>query len=401
MRWGNLTKFLVTALAISFAFAYYIMPLALSIKQGLDLQGGTHVVLEAVDTPEAKVSDDAVQSVVKIIERRINELGLTEPIVQRQGERRIIVELPGVKDPEKAIELLGKTALLEFQDPTGKIVLTGKDLKNAQAQKDQNGRNLVAIEFTDEGSKMFADLTAKNIGKPIAILLDKQVLTSPTVEEAITGGKAVITGNRTIEEAQRLAILLRSGSLPVKVDMIETRTVGPSLGADSKEKSMQAFAMGLAAIVVFMLLYYRMSGVVANIALLLYVLLTLLSMKVLNATLTLPGIAGVILSIGMAVDANVLIFERFKEETRNGKTLRAAMDTGFARAFDTILDGNLTTMFAAIVLFILGSGPIKGFAVTLIIGNIISMFTAVTVTRFLLRSLIHANVFKSSKFFGA
>ena len=401
MRWGNLTKFLIVALAIISVFGIYISPLALSIKQGLDLQGGTHVVLEAVDTPEAKVDDDTVQRVVKIIERRINELGLTEPIIQRQGDRRIIVELPGVKDPEKAIELLGKTALLEFQDESGITVLTGKDLKDARAQIDQGKRNLVAIEFTDQGGKAFAELTSKNVGKHIAILLDKQILTNPTVEEPITGGKAVITGNRTIEEAERVAILLRSGSLPVKVDMIETRTVGPTLGEDSKAKSMNAFAMGLSAILLFMLLYYRMSGFVANVALLLYVLLTLSTMKMLNATLTLPGIAGIILSIGMAVDANVLIFERFKEELRNGKTLRSAMDTGFTKAFDTILDGNLTTMFAAIVLFFLGTGPIKGFAITLIIGNIISMFTAVTVTRFMLRSLIHANVFKSGKFFGA
>lgn len=396
-----MAKFLVITLAIIIAFGMYILPLSLSVKQGLDLQGGTHIVLEAVDTPEAKVDDDAVQRVLKIIERRINELGLTEPIVQRQGDRRIIVELPGIKDPEKAIELLGKTALLEFQDESGTTVLTGKDLKDARAQIDQGKRNLVALEFTDQGGKAFGELTKKNVGKRIAILLDKQMLTNPTVEEPITGGKAVITGQRTIEEAERIAILLRSGSLPVKVDMIETRTVGPTLGADSKAKSMQAFAMGLAAIVLFMLLYYRMSGFVANIALLLYVLLTMLTMKLLNATLTLPGIAGIILSIGMAVDANVLIFERFKEEIREGKTLRAAMDTGFSKAFDTILDGNLTTMIAAVVLFFLGTGPIKGFAITLIIGNIISMFTAVTVTRFLMRSLIHSNALKSSKFFGA
>ena len=396
-----MTKFLVTAMAIILVFGFYISPLALSIKQGLDLQGGTHIVLEAVDTPEAKVDDDAVQRVLKIIDRRVNELGLTEPIVQRQGDRRIIVELPGIKDPEKAIEILGKTAMLEFQDESGTTVLTGKDLKDARAQIDQGKRNLVAIEFTNEGGKAFADLTAKNVGKRIAILLDKQMLTNPTVEEPITGGKAVITGNRTLEEAERVAILLRSGSLPVKVDMIETRTVGPTLGADSKEKSVKAFAIGIGAIVVFMLLFYRISGLVANITLLLYVLLLLVSLKVLNATLTLPGIAGIILSIGMAVDANVLIFERFKEEFRTGKTLRSAMDAGFSRAFLTIWDSNLTTLFAAGVLFFLGTGPIKGFAITLGLGIIISMFTAITVTRFMLRSLIHSNLIKSGRAFGA
>lgn len=401
MRWENFTKFLVVVLAILAAAAYYMLPLALSIKQGLDLQGGTHVVLEASDTPEAQVNDDAMQRVVHIIERRINELGLTEPIVQRQGERRIIVELPGVKDPEKAIEMLGRTALMEFQDESGAVVLTGKDLKDAKAQIDQGGQKLVAIEFTDEGAKKFADLTAKNVGKHIAILLDKQVLTNPVVQEAIPSGKAVISGNRTIEEAERLAILLRSGALPVKVDILETRTVGPTLGEDSKAKSMQAFTIGIGAIVFFMLLFYRVSGLVANVTLILYVMLLLAGLKALNATLTLPGIAGIILSMGMAVDANVLIFERFKEEYRNGKTLRAAMDAGFSRAFATILDSNVTTLIAAAVLFFLGTGPIKGFAVTLGLGIVLSMFTAITATRFILRMLIHANVIKNGKLYGA
>lgn len=401
LKWGNLAKFLVIVAVILAVFGYYISPLATSIKQGLDLQGGTHVVLEAIDTPEAKVDEDAVQRVVKIIERRVNELGLTEPIIQRQGDRRIIVELPGVKDPEKAIEMLGKTALLEFQDESHTTVLTGKDLKDAKAQIDQSNRNLVALEFSDEGAQKFADLTAKNIGKHISILLDKQELTSPVVQEVIPSGKAVITGNRSIDEAQRLAILLRSGSLPVKVDIIETRTVGPTLGQDSKEKSKQAFAIGIGAIVVFMLLFYRLSGFVANIALILYVLLLLVSLKMLNATLTLPGIAGIILSMGMAVDANVLIFERFKEEHRAGKTLRAAMDAGFSRAFATIFDSNVTTLIAAAVLFFLGTGPIKGFAITLGLGIILSMLTAITITRFMLKMLMHANIFKNGKIFGA
>lgn len=401
MRWGNLVKFLILILAIIAVSAYYIEPLAFSIRQGLDLQGGTHVVLEAVDTPEAKVDDDAMQRAIKVIERRVNELGLTEPIIQRQGDRRIIVELPGVKDPEKAIDLLGKTALLEFQDEQGNIVLTGKDLKDARAQIEQNNRNVVAIEFTPEGAKKFADLTARNVGHHITILLDKQVLTSPVVEEPIPNGKAVITGSRTIDEAQRLAILLRSGALPVKLDVMEIRTVGPTLGQDSKEKSKLAFTVGVTFILLFMLLYYRLSGFVADVALLVYVMLLLLTLRGLNATLTLPGIAGIILSIGMAVDANVLIFERFKEEFRNGKSLRAAMDAGFSKAFTTIFDSNVTTLFAAAVLFFLGSGTVKGFAITLGIGIVISMFTAITVTRFLLKMLLNANVIKNGKVFGA
>ncbi|MBP2631527.1 MAG: SecD export rane protein [Firmicutes bacterium] len=401
MRKKNFAKLAVIIVAIIGVFCYYISPLAHSIKQGLDLQGGTHVVLEAVDTPEAPVNEDAVQRVVKIIEKRVNELGLTEPIIQRQGERRIIVELPGVKDPEKAIEILGKTAMLEFQDDSGATVMTGQDLKDAKAQIDQSNQNLVALEFSDEGGKKFADLTAKNVGKNIAILLDKQILTNPNVKEAITGGKAVITGSRTIEEAQRLAILLRSGSLPVKVDVIETRTVGPTLGQDSKDKSEFAFAVGIGAVIIFMLVFYHLSGFIANIALMAYVLMTLVALKMLDATLTLPGIAGIILSIGMAVDANVLIFERFKEEYRLGKTLRAAMDAGFSRAFATIIDSHLTTIITATVLFFLGTGTVKGFAITLGLGIVISLITAFAFTQYLLKLLISSNIFKDGRVYGA
>ena len=401
MRSTELTKFLAVMAIIIIGCGYFITPLALSIKQGLDLQGGTHVVMEAVDTPDAKVDEDAVKRVIKIIDKRINELGLTEPIVQRQGERRIIVELPGVKDPEKAIEMIGKTALLEFKDESGKTHLTGKDLKDAKAQIDQAKQNLVALEFSEQGGKIFGELTSKNVGKHIAILLDNQVLTNPVVNEPILGGKAVITGNRTIEEAERIAILLRSGSLPVKIDILETRTVGPSLGDDSKEKSKLAFMVGLIAIASFMIMRYRLAGFVVDVTLLLYVVLLLFCMKMLNATLTLPGIAGIILGMGMAVDANVLIFERFKEEHRMGKTLRASMDAGFTRAFITIFDSNVTTLFASVILFFLGTGPIKGFAVTLTLGVVLSMFTAITVTKFLLKMLMSAGLFKSGKVYGA
>jgi preprotein translocase subunit SecD len=396
-----LTTFVVVVAVILSAFGFGIVPLATHIKQGLDLQGGTHVVLEAVDTPQAKVNNDAVQRAMQIIARRVNELGLTEPIVQRQGSRRIIVELPGVKNPEQAIAMLGKTAMLEFQDENHHTVLTGKDLKDAKAEVDQNNRNLVSLEFSSEGAKKFADLTANNIGKHITILLDKKVLTNPVVQEAIPNGKAVITGNRSLEEAQHLAILLRSGALPVKVKVLETRTVGPTLGQDSKEKSKTAFAIGITAIVVFMLLFYRMSGFVANISLTLYVMLLLGALYALNATMTLPGIAGIILSMGMAVDANVLIFERFKEEYRAGKTLRSAMDAGFSRAFATIVDSNVTTLIAAAVMFFMGTGEVKGFAISLGLGIILSLITAVTVTRFLLKLLMQTNLFKNGKIFGA
>lgn len=378
----------------------YIRPLAGSVKQGLDLQGGTHVVLQAVDTPQLKVNDDAVERASHIIERRVNALGLTEPLVQRQGKDRIIVELPGVKDPEKAINILGKTALLEFKDPSGKTVMTGTDLKDAKASVGNGNQAVVSLEFSDEGGQKFADVTARNIGKQIAITLDGEVLTSPVVQEAIAGGRAQITGSRSMEEAQHLAILLRSGSLPVKLEVIENRTVGPTLGQDSKEASQKAFLIGVAGVFVFMLLFYRLSGLVADIALLLYTMLLLLVMRYLNATLTLPGMAGIILSIGMAVDANVLIFERFKEEIRSGSSLRKAMDMGFSRALVTILDSNITTLMACLVLFYLGTGPVKGFAVTLAIGVVLSMFSAVTVTKFLLQFLINANFTKSPAAFG-
>ena len=242
MRWNEFGKFLIVALAIIGGFCVYISPLANSIKQGLDLQGGTHVVLQAVDTPELKVDDDAVNRSVKVIERRVNELGLTEPVIQRQGKDRIIVELPGVKDPEKAISMLGRTAMLQFKDESGKVVLTGSDLKDAKAQVSQGNQAVVGLEFNDEGGKKFADLTARNVGKKIAIELDGQVLTAPVVQEAITGGHAQISGSRNVEEAEHLAILLRSGSLPVKIEVMENRTVGPTLGRILRTRALRPSA---------------------------------------------------------------------------------------------------------------------------------------------------------------
>ena len=400
MRKDCLGKLLAAIVIIIAVFAMFIEPLALSIRQGLDLQGGTHVVLEAEDTPTAQVNDDAMERVIRIMEKRVNELGLAEPIVQRQGARRIIVELPGVKDPDKAIAVIGKTAMLEFQDEDGNTVLTGTDLKEAHEQTDQQGQNLVGLEFTDEGGKKFAELTMNNVGRRIAILLDGEVLTAPNVKEAITGGKAVITGQRTLQEAHELAILLRSGALPVKVNIIETPTVGPSLGQDSKDKSVFAFAIGLGAVILFMAGFYRLSGIIADISLMAYVILLLAILKLLDATLTLPGVAGIILSIGMAVDANVLIFEHFKEEFLSGKSLRLSMDAGFKRAFTTIFDSNITTIIASIVLFCFGTGSIRGFAITLGLGVVLSMFTAITLTQYMVKNMIAANVFTNPKIYG-
>ena len=403
MRKDSLMKLLGCVIAIVAIFIAFVQPLANSIRQGLDLQGGTHVVLEAEDTDIAKVNDDAMNRVVTIMEKRVNALGLTEPIIQREGERRVIIELPGVKDPDAAIKTIGKTAMLEFKDEEGNTVLTGTDLKDAQASTNQqNGQNVVNLEFTDEGAKKFADLTTKNVGRTISILLDGEVLTAPNVREPILGGKAEISGQRNLEEAQNLAVVLRSGALPAKVNIIGTRTVGPSLGQDSKDKSEFAFAIGLGAVLVFMILFYRLSGFIADIALMAYTMLLLGALYLLDATLTLPGVAGIILSIGMAVDANVLIFEHFKEEYRiQGKTLRLSMDAGFKRAFTTIFDSNITTIIAAGVLFFLGTGTIRGFAITLGLGTLLSMFTAITLTQYMLKLLIASKITENPSAYGA
>lgn len=400
MRTRNMIKFFGAVAIILGVFLTFIYPLANSIKQGLDLQGGTHIVLEAEDTPDAPVTEDSLNRAVSIVERRINEMGLTEPLVQKEGARRIIVELPGEKNPEKAIETIGKTAVMEFKDESGATRLTGKDLKTAKEQIENGNQNVVAIEFTDEGADKFADLTAANVGHKIAILLDGEVLTAPVVNEPITGGKAVITGSRTLEEAKNLAILLRSGALPVKLKVMEVRTIGPSLGQDSKIKSEKAFAIGIVLIMIFLVVVYRMSGIVANVALLVYVLILLSILKYLDATLTLPGIAGIILSMGFAVDANILIFERFKEEVLVGKTLRTSMEAGFKRAFHTILDANVSVMIAAIVLVVMGAGTVKGFAVNLALGLIVSMFTAIIVSRSLLTWFINTNLLTNPWFYG-
>ena len=400
MRTRNMIKFFGAVAIILGVFLTFIYPLANSIKQGLDLQGGTHIVLEAEDTPDAPVTEDSLNRAVSIVERRINEMGLTEPLVQKEGARRIIVELPGEKNPEKAIETIGKTAVMEFKDESGATRLTGKDLKTAKEQIENGNQNVVAIEFTDEGADKFADLTAANVGHKIAILLDGEVLTAPVVNEPITGGKAVITGSRTLEEAKNLAILLRSGALPVKLKVMEVRTIGPSLGQDSKIKSEKAFAIGIVLIMIFLVVVYRMSGIVANVALLVYVLILLSILKYLDATLTLPGIAGIILSMGFAVDANILIFERFKEEVLVGKTLRTSMEAGFKRAFHTILDANVSVMIAAIVLIVMGAGTVKGFAVNLALGLIVSMFTAIIVSRSLLTWFINTNLITNPWFYG-
>ncbi len=384
MRRGNLPWGLIVSVALVVISLVVIMPVKQKIRLGLDLQGGSHILLECVDTPEAPVDSDAVKRVVEIIRNRIDQLGVAEPVIARQGERRVLVQLPGVTDPQRAVEVIGRTALLEFKDENGNTLLTGAHLKNAQVQYDRFGRPVVAISFDEEGAKLFAQATTLNVGKSIGIYLDDNLISNPVVQEPIMGGEAQITGRFTLEEAQNLAILLRAGALPVKVEVIENRSVEPSLGQDSITYGLRAAVVGALLVVVFMIIFYGWLGVLADLALASFAIFFLALFIGLRATLTLPGIAGFIVTVGMAVDANVLIFERIKEEYRAGKTWRASIEAGFNKAFRTILDSNVTTLIAAVMMFYLGSGPVRGLGVTLTLGIICSMFTGIWVTRALI-----------------
>ncbi|KYO63971.1 protein translocase subunit SecD [Thermovenabulum gondwanense] len=380
---------------------YKQAPLSKSIKLGLDLQGGVYVLLEAEPKPGQELNEEKMNSAVEVIRRRVDQLGVAEPLITRQGNTRIRVELPGVKDSQKALEIIGKTASLRFVGPDGTVILTGDNVRDARAIYGQANEPMVSLKLDDTGAKKFAEATKKYFEQPIAILLDEEVISAPVVKAVITNGEAVIEGLESIDRAAELAALIRGGALPVDLVQREVRTVGPTLGADSLAKSVAAGKIGVVLVILFMILYYRLPGFIADIALMIYVMIVLTVFIAIGATLTLPGIAGFILSIGMAVDANVLIFERFKEELRNGKTLRSAIDAGFNRAMLTIFDSNITTIIAAVVLFYFGSGPIKGFAVTLIIGILTSMFTAIVVTRVLLSNIIASKLFVNKKLFSA
>lgn len=392
---------IISAIVVALAFLAYFtyQPIVKNIKLGLDLQGGLHVVLQAQEKAGKTITADTIQKSIGVLEKRVNALGVSEPIIYPQGKDRIVIELAGVKDPEKAVDIIKNTAQLEFWDQTGKVLLTGENLKDAQAKLDSSGKGAsVSLTFDTTGAKLFAAATAANVGKPIAIVLDGKTISAPTVDEAIPNGQAQISGNFTAKEAQDLAVLLRSGALPVSFGIMEKRTVGPTLGSDSLALSVKAGLVGLLAILIFMLGYYRLPGLVADISMVLYSVLVLGTMVVLGVVLTLPGIAAFVLSIGMAVDANVIIYEHIKEELRNGKTLKAAIESGFARAFWTIFDSNLTTLIAAIVLIWFGTGSIKGFAVTLSIGIVASMVVALTFTRYML--VLFADVTKNNKLYG-
>ncbi|MGI5921473.1 MAG: protein translocase subunit SecD [Syntrophomonadaceae bacterium] len=397
----NSSVAIIIAIVVALGMLTYFLvnPILQNLSLGLDLKGGLHVVLEAQETQGEKVTADTIQKSVGILRDRVDKLGVSEPIIYPQGDRRIVVELAGVDDPEQAINVLKNTAQLEFWDQEGNVLVTGKHLKDAQASVKQGGTGAeVNIEFDSEGAKLFAKATAENLNKPIAIVLDKKVISAPNVNDVINNGKAVISGNFTAKEAEDLAVLLRSGALPVSFKIMEKRTVGPTLGSDSLDKSVKAGIMGLIAILIFMLGYYRLPGLIADISMVLYSMLVLGTMALLGSVLTLPGIAAFALSIGMAVDANVIIYERIKEELRWGKTLKAAISAGFDRAFWTIFDSNLTTLIAAVVLMYFGTGPIKGFAVTLSIGIVASMLVALLFVRYLLN--LSADIVTNRKLYG-
>ncbi|MGY0393908.1 MULTISPECIES: protein translocase subunit SecD [unclassified Fusobacterium] len=374
-------------------------------KLGLDLKGGVYVVLEAVPEEGVTIDSEAMDRLIEVLDRRINGLGVAESVVQKAGDTKVIVELPGISNTEDAIKMIGKTALLEFRimnpDGTlGETLLTGGALKKADVSYDNLGRPQIQFEMNQDGAIKFAEITRNNIGKQLAITLDGTIQTAPMINSEIPSGSGVITGNYTVEEAKATATLLNAGALPVKAEIVETRTVGASLGDESIAQSKKAamFAMGLIGI--FMIVFYRLPGIVADIALVIFGLTTFGALNFIDATLTLPGIAGLILSAGMAVDANVIIFERIKEELRLGNTVINGINTGFSKGFVAIFDSNLTTLIITTILFTFGTGPVKGFAVTLTIGTLASMFTAITITKILLLTFVNVFNLKKPELFG-
>lgn len=412
-------KFFAVVLAAVICVGWYVSlagvgpvkPLKDQIKLGLDMVGGVSVLMEAETELKGEELKAAMSQTQLVIENRVNEMGLSEPVVTVEGENRIRVELPGAEDADSAIQMIGHTAQLQFITADGKVILTGNNVKNASATAYKGedlslmGTYTVNLEFDAEGSDLFYEATKRAVDgqivsstpyrpEQIVIILDGQELSAPFVNEAISGGKCQITGNYTSESASDLAALIRGGALPVTLHEVETQNVGPSLGMEAAKISVIAGAIGVFLIMVVMVIFYRGMGVTADIALLLYVLIVLWTIVALKGVLTLPGIAGIILSIGMAVDANVIIFARIKEENASGKSLRVAVEAGFKRAMGTIIDSQVTTVIAAVVLYQMGTGSVKGFALTLLIGIIASIFTAVIVTQ------LYLKLFAQSKAFG-
>ena len=380
-------------------------------KLGLDLVGGSRLVLEAAPT-NGIVTPDMMSSLQFAIENRVNKLGVSETVVQRAGDKRLVVEIPDVSDLNQAKAYLGETAELDFRKPVMKngeaewepTGLTGKDLTKAMLSSNaSNGQWVVDLEFNTEGTKKFANLTKKLVGQPMAIFFNGELQSAPVIREPITGGRAQISGGDNgfaIEEAKKMVDLLNAGALPVPAKIIEENTVGPTLGADSIAKSRVAGAIGLGFVMIFMAIYYRAPGLIADLALIIYGVMLFAIFKAVPVTLTLAGIAGFILSIGMAVDANILIFERTKEELRAGRTLFTAINSGFDRAFTSIFDSNMTTIITCTILYCLGTSIVKGFALTLAIGVIVSMFSAITITKNFMHLIFGTGKLENPAMFG-
>lgn len=451
----RITKLLIVVVVAVLAAIYIVWPDSPGInllgiqkqfvtRLGLDLVGGVQALLEADLPPGTQLESGAMDAATDVVSNRVNGLGLNEAVVQRAGDTRIVVELPGEKDPEKALATIKQTGLLEFVDfsslseqealslvntrinttlgtadsvgNTGDItttvpvtltfptVMTGAELESVLVEN-QNGQYFVTFTLSNEGAKTFADFTSSHIGKVLAIVVDKRVFSTPSIKDAITTGRGQISGNYTVDSANALAIQLRYGSLPVPLKVVETRTVGPTLGQDSLRRSMVAGLIGFAIIILFMALFYRLPGLMADVAMLVFALVLFAIFRLIPVTLTLPGIAGLMLSIGSALDANILIFERIKEELRSGKPLRQAVDLGFRRAWSSIRDSNAATLLTSLILFWFGSTYgatiVKGFSITLALGVAVSLFTALVVTRLLMEVVVSTLKSKDyAKWFG-
>ena len=361
----------------------YLKPWGDAISLGLDLRGGVYTVYQAEDNGDPDF-DTKMESTVSILTSRLTRQGFTEATVTRQGSDRIRVEIPNVSDPNQILTIIGTPAQLYFVDEDGNNLMEGSMVKNAQAAQDQDGKPCIAFELTDEGAKIFAEATAANLGKTISITLDGETISRATVNTVIAGGKGEITGNFTADEAKNLATLILSGALPLNLTQLEVSAISATLGVEALDRAIQAGLIGVILVMLFMLFRYRLCGLVADIALTIYIMIVVLLLALTGAQLTLPGVAGIILGIGMAVDANVVIFERIREEAKVGRPIGSAVRKGFSNALSAIIDSNVTTIIAAVVLYAFGTGSVRGFALTLGIGVATSLFTAVFVTHKLL-----------------
>lgn len=361
----------------------YLKPWGDAISLGLDLRGGVYTVYQAENNGDPDF-DTKMESTVSILTSRLTRQGFTEATVTRQGSDRIRVEIPNVSDPNQILTIIGTPAQLYFVDESGNNLMEGGMVKNAQAAQDQDGKPCIAFELTDEGAKIFAEATAANLGKTISITLDGETISRATVNTVIAGGKGEITGNFTADEAKNLATLILSGALPLNLTQLEVSAISATLGVEALDRAIQAGIIGVALVMLFMLFRYRLCGLVADIALTIYIMIVVLLLALTGAQLTLPGVAGIILGIGMAVDANVVIFERIREEVKNGRPIGSAVRKGFSNALSAIIDSNVTTIIAAVVLCAFGTGFVRGFALTLGIGVATSLVTAVFVTHKLL-----------------